>query len=470
MSILKSKHSGWTWEGKRTPMGGGKGGGAPPPPDYAGAAAQTAAGNLEATRAATKANRVNQITPYGSLTYTQSQTPTFNADAYRTALDAYNQARQSYQPQTDEYGNVVNPMTMTAPNYADFMTQPDPDSGWTATQTLSPAQQQLLDYQNQTSMGLGKLAGQGLGYVENMLNTPFDTSRLAELQSRVSPADMQRFTGQANLGQMSDAERQLRAGQAPNLQTSIGQNAGMEGWDRASNLMMQRLDPQMQRQSERLDAQLAAQGIPLGSEAYTRAKQDLAMQQNDLRTQAQLQAQNVQQNLFGQELQAGQFGNQAMLGQNQAQLANLGFTNQAQQADFANQLAGMGFNNQQIQQMYQNQQAQQQANNAIGQQEYANRMAGANLSNQARQQGLQEQAYLRNEPLNTLSAVRTGSQVTGPQFVNSFNQATTQGADLLGAQQMGYNAQMGAYNAQQAGQNSMTSGLMGLAGAGVMAY
>ena len=448
----------------------GKGGGsAPPPPDYAAAAQQTAAGNLEAARVATKANRVNQVTPYGSLTYTQNQSPTFNAEGYRTALDAYNQARQSYQPQTDEYGNVYNPMP-TAPNYNDFMMAADPDSGWTATQSLSPEQQEILNYQNQTSIGLGKLAGQGLGYVEDMLNTPFDTSRLAELQSRVSPADMQRLTGQANLGQMGEAERQLRAGQAPNLQTSIGQNAGMEGWDRASNLLMQRLDPQLERQSERLDAQLAAQGIPMGSEAYTRAKQDLAMQQNDARTQAQLQAQGIQQNLFGQELQAGQFGNQAMLGQNQAQLANLGFTNQATQQDFANQLAGMGFNNQQIQQMYQNQQAQQQANNAIAQQEYANRMGGANLSNQARQQGLQEQAYLRNEPLNTLSAVRTGSQVTGPQFVNSFNQATTQGPDLLGAQQMNYNAQMGAYNAQQAGQNSMTSGLMGLAGAGVMAF
>jgi virulence-associated protein VapD len=174
--------------------------------------------------------------------------------------------------------------------------------------------------------------------------------------------------------------------------------------------------------------------------------------------------------LFGQELQAGQFGNQAMLGQNQAQLANLGFTNQAQQADFANQLAGMGFNNQQIQQMYQNQMGQQQANNAIAQQEYANRMAGANLSNQARQQGLQEQAYLRNEPLNTLSAVRTGSQVQGPQFVNSFNQATTQGPDLLGAAGMQYNAQMGDFNAKQAAQQNFNQGLMGLGGAGIMAF
>jgi hypothetical protein len=401
MSILRhfNKHHGYTHEGKRTPLGGGKGGGAPPPPDYAAMARQTAAGNLDAARSASAANRINQFTPYGSLQYTQNPTKTLDSKAYQSALNSWRAGGRE--------GNEPDPSQYMAFN---------PDAGWTATQTLSPDQQKLLDYQNQTSIGLGELAGQGLGYVQDMLNTPFDTSRLAEMRSNV---------GQENF---------TRAGNAPNLQTSIGQNVGMEGWDRASDLMMQRLDPQLQRQQEQQDAKLAAQGIPIGSEAYTRAKQDLAMQQNDLRTQAQLQAQNVQQNLFGQELQAGQFGNQALMNQNATQLQNL------------------GFNNQQIQQFF------------------ANQMANANLSNQARQQGLSEQAYLRNEPLNTLNAVRSGSQVTGPQFVNSFNQATTQGADLLGAGQMDYNAQMGAYNAGQAGQNSMTSGLMGLAGAGMMAF
>ena len=42
---------------------------APAAPDYRAAAEQTAQGNLEAARAATAANRVNQVTPYGSLTY-----------------------------------------------------------------------------------------------------------------------------------------------------------------------------------------------------------------------------------------------------------------------------------------------------------------------------------------------------------------------------------------------------------------
>ena len=292
MSILKSKHSGWTWEGKRTPLGGGKGGGAPPPPDYAGAARATAEGNVEAARVATAANRVNQVTPYGNLTYTMSG--------------------------EDKYGNPM----------------------WTATQTLSPAQQEILDYQNQASIGLGKLAGKGLGYVENMLATPFDTSKLPSTGFNPSQTYQEAY--------------------------------------------MQRLAPQLQQGRERLEQQLANQGIQIGSEAYDRAMMQQAQRENDLLAAATTQG-------FG-----------------------------------------------------------------VGQ--------------QARQSALQEQAYLRNEPLNTLSAVRTGAQVTGPQFVNSAQQATTAGPDLLGAAQMGYNAQMGAYNAQQAGQNNLMSGLMGLGAAGIMKY
>jgi hypothetical protein len=263
---------------------------APAAPNYAAAAQATSEGNLDAARAAMAANRVNQVTPYGSLTYSQSG--------------------------TDPYGN---------PTY-------------TATQALSPQQQQLLDYQNQTSMGLGRLAGQGLGYVENMLQTPFDTSALP----------------------------------------STGFNPSQSYQD----AYMQRLQPQIQQGREALDVKLANAGIPVGSEAYRRAQMAQSQRENDLLAAATTQG-------FG-----------------------------------------------------------------VGQ--------------QARQSALQEQAYLRNEPLNTLSAVRTGSQVTGPQFVNSAQQATTAGPDLLGAAGMQYNAQMGDFNARQAAQSNLNQGLFGLAGAGLM--
>jgi hypothetical protein len=268
----------------------GKSASAPPPPDYTGAARETAAGNLDAARANIAANRVNQYTPYGSLEYQQSG--------------------------QDPYGNPM----------------------WSATQSLAPAQQQLLDYQNKASLGLGELTGKGLGYVSNMLDNPFDVSQLP----------------------------------------STGFNPSQSYQD----AYMQRLAPQLQQGRERLEQQLANQGIQLGSEAYDRAMQNQAQRENDLL---------------------------------------LGATTQ-----------------------------------------------GFGVGQQARQSALQEQAYLRNEPLNTLSAVRTGAQVQGPTFVNPAMQANTAGADILGATQMGYNAQMGAANAQNAANNAMTQGLFSLGGAALM--
>jgi hypothetical protein len=268
----------------------GKSASAPPAPDYTAAAKETAAGNLDAARAATAANRVNQVTPYGNLDYTISG--------------------------QDPYGNPT----------------------WTATQSLAPAQQKLLDYQNQASLGLGELTGKGLGYVNNMLDKPFDTSQLP----------------------------------------TTGFNPSQSYQD----AYMQRLQPQITQGREALATQLANSGIPVGSEAYKRAMMAQGQKENDLLAAATTQG-------FG-----------------------------------------------------------------VGQ--------------QARQSALQEQAYLRNEPLNTLNAVRSGAQVQGPSFVNSAQQATTAGADLLGATQMGYNAQLGASNAQNAANNQMTQGLFSLGGAALM--
>jgi len=268
----------------------GKSASAPPAPDYTAAAKETASGNLDAARAATAANRVNQYTPYGSLEYKVSG--------------------------EDPYGNPT----------------------WSATQSLAPEQQQLLNYQNQTSLGLGELTGKGLGYVNTMLDKPFDTSQLP----------------------------------------TTGFNPSQSYQD----AYMQRLQPQIQQSREALNTQLANSGIPVGSEAYKRAMQAQGMKENDLLAAATTQG-------FG-----------------------------------------------------------------IGQ--------------QARQSALQEQAYLRNEPLNTLSAVRTGAQVQGPSFVNSAQQANTAGPDILGATQMGYNANLAASNAQNAANNAMTSGLFSLGGAGLI--
>lgn len=79
-------------------------------------------------------------------------------------------------------------------------------------------------------------------------------------------------------------------------------------------------------------------------------------------------------------------------------------------------------------------------------------------------QAFQLQSSIRNQPLNELNALRTGSQVTNPNFMSVPQQAMTQGPDYLGAASNQYNAAMGQYNAQQASDSNFMGGLLGLAG------
>ena len=94
---------------------------------------------------------------------------------------------------------------------------------------------------------------------------------------------------------------------------------------------------------------------------------------------------------------------------------------------------------------------------------------GFGVGLQANQQAYNQAMTNYNMPLNTLSALRTGAQVQNPTFVNSANQATTAGPDLLGAAGSQYNAAMGNFNSGVAQQANFNSGLMGLAGAGIAA-
>jgi hypothetical protein len=304
---------------------------APAAPDYAAAAKETAAGNLAAAQTATAANRVNQVTPYGNLNYAETG--------------------------TDSRGNPI----------------------WTATQTLSPEQQQILNMQNQASLGLGSAITSQLGQVQDVMGRGFNPN-------------------------------------IPQTQTDLGSQfvtdpnyaSGMQGWDKANQILQARLQPQMEQQSNAQAARLANQGIVQGTKAYENAMRTFNQGQNDLLTNSQLAGQQIGQNLFTQGLQGGQFTNQALINR-------------------------------------------------------------GNFGNQAQQQAFNQALTRYNLPLNTLSALRTGAQVQNPSFVNSAQQATTGGADILGASQMGYNAQMGDFNARNASQQNFNSGLMGLAGAGIMA-
>jgi hypothetical protein len=175
-----------------------------------------------------------------------------------------------------------------------------------------------------------------------------------------------------------------------------------------------------------------------------------AAQQADLwnRAQQQLFGQNAQQAAFANQAQQQRFGQNAALAEfiNQAQAQQFGqnqamadFYNRALQQNFGNQLTA---NQQNFQQMLQEQEFQQ----------------------RLRQQAIAEQQAARAQPLNELNALLTGQQVGTPQMP-SFNTAgLAQTPNLLGAADMGYQAQLGQYNAMLANQQAQRQGLFGALG------
>lgn len=87
------------------------------------------------------------------------------------------------------------------------------------------------------------------------------------------------------------------------------------------------------------------------------------------------------------------------------------------------------------------------------------------ISADARKQAVTEALALRNQPLNELSAFRSGSQVSMPQFQATPAMSTPGAAPIFDATKAGYDASMGAYNAQQASANNTSSGLFGIGAA-----
>lgn len=382
--------------------------------DYTKAAKLQAQGNLAAAQAQSSANRVNQINPYGSIQY--------------------------YQSGVDASGN---------PTYS-------------AAASLSNEQQQLLNAQNQQSLGLANIANQALGNVGNTYSQAFNVDPYMQQMMGGGPQFSQ-YGGAPSLQMAGQGPQFAGIGNAPNLQTQV-QGTGMEGWDRASNLLMSRLNPQIQQSQDRLRAQLANQGIVAGTEAYNRAMTQQGQQENDLRTQAQIAGSQIQNQMFGQNLQAGQFGNQAMLGQNQAQLANLGFNNQLGQQGYQNQLAQQQANNEAMQQMFANRTNLTGLSNQDAQQMFQNQMAQQQANNMARQNNFQLASYLRGLPMQELNALRAGSQVTNPSFINVAQQGQTAGPDTLSAFQAQQNANIANQNRQAAQSSNLQSGLFNLGG------
>jgi hypothetical protein len=95
-------------------------------------------------------------------------------------------------------------------------------------------------------------------------------------------------------------------------------------------------------------------------------------------------------------------------------------------------------------------------------------LQGIQTGDQARQQAIQEQSFLRSEPLNMLNAVRSASPVAMPQF-QGYTGQNIQAAPIMQATQAQGQADMGLYNAK-VGQQNAGLGLLGTLGAAGIQY
>jgi hypothetical protein len=145
-------------------------------------------------------------------------------------------------------------------------------------------------------------------------------------------------------------------------------------------------------------------------------------------------------------LQAGQFANTAQQQQYDQMNNDLSTSNSAVQGNYANAMQSAGYNN---------------ALRTSGYQELAN---NATLQNAARQQSIQEQSYLRNMPLNDISALLgTTGGIQQPQF-SGVPQLNMQAPALDQYIQNQYQGNMQNYQMQMQQRNALIGAIGGMAG------
>jgi hypothetical protein len=335
----------------------------PPAPDPANTIAAQTAGNLATANQNAELNRVNQNTPYGSLTYAQNG---YNLDG---------------------------------------------TANYTQNVSLSPQEQQIFNNQTQGQINLGNTALAMQGQVGNSYAQPIDTSSLPGFASSVNAAPLD-YMNSSSLPTFSNSINNA----GPGLSTVNSQNYGRQvkqAQNAAYYGQTQYLDPQFAQAHEALDNSLINQGITQGSQASNTAQQNLGLQQNQ-----------AYGNAANQAVSAGNAEQNTLFGQN---LSAVNTNNAANQQGFSQGLAQTDLANTNAQQNFADYGTLTAANNATQAQQFGQGVTNANLQNQSQAAQLQQLFALRNQPLNEYNALMTGAQVNSPTFtgVPSANVAGT---------------------------------------------
>lgn len=326
----------------------------PPQPDPVQVANAQTGSNVQTAIANTTLGNVNEITPWGTVTYNQIGTQTIPGSPATT----------------DARGMPVGGTASTeVPRFERVV-------------AMTPAQQTALNQQNQLDIALNQLAIDQTGRVSNLLGQPIQAPQGQNIQFDLGSGGG--ITRNINLATTFGQTAQP-------IQYSLGDTNFEESRRRVEDALLARLNPQLERDRAGLENTLINQGFVRGSAAFNEAMDEYTRQSNDARLGVIREGGAEQTRLFNIALQTGNFANAA----------------QAQ--DFVQQLQRAGFSNDAIAQMAQfhNQAQQQWFNQAL---------ARGQFNNQAYAQQLQTDLALRNQPINEITALLGGQQVQLPQF------------------------------------------------------
>lgn len=309
-------------------------------------------------------------------------------------------AQTGTNKETSLFNTNINRVNQVGPNGSSaWVLRPGADPNnpqpgdYTQTTFLSPEQQQLADAQQRISTNLAGVAESGLNRVGQAVATPFDTSNVPGLT-----------TGLAGAGQ--GLTRGVDTSGLPQL---AGGNGGSYGDQvkAVQDATFARMQPQLDKSREMAENRLLNSGIEKGTQAWDDAQRTLSQGENDANMQSVLAGSQEQSRLAGLDMGA------------RSQLFGEGATN----AGIGNTAQAQGFNQQ---------------------------GTAATFGNQASQQALQQEAYLRQLPLNELNSLRTGAQVQAPQFSGYYTGGNAGATDISGITRDAYGNAVANTNASNA--------------------
>ena len=405
---------------------------APPVPDYRGAAEETAQASREATNQQNYANRPDQFSPFGSLTY--------DTEA------------------------VIDPAT------GQKVTK------YTQNQELNPESQAALDSQLALTRGRSDLGGALMERVAGDYGQPMDFSKYGDPNMGYSSEQIDMSDLPQGVGSLQTEEYNR-----PELQQSLDYSGASEVGqaddyrNRAEDAMYarraSRLDPQFQGRQEALEVKLNNQGLRPGDQAYDSAMQNLGMERTDAYNAAQNEA------IMSGGAEASRMFNMDMSRRGQDitetdALADFYNTSRGQQSALDLATGGQRFNEAQGAGEFQN----AARNRALTEQmtikdrAYDQQNLDAERQNAIRTGMMNEELTRRGTSLNEMNAIISGQQVNNPQMAGFESARRAGSADYSGAVSDRYNAELAANAAKKSALGGVMGGLGSLGSAGINAY